>query len=262
MPHSTYTTHRAALLIPALLLCSAIIAPAQPTVAQSTGSISGIVFGPPGPYGHGLAGAVVSANLVSAPPRPTGNTSATPQLRAITNSNGAFTISQVPIGDYVLCAQHPLVEALNPCAWGPNVRVQIAAGKMTAPSQSIRLAQAAVLQVHMDDPAGHLATHEGKTKGASMMVGITTPSGFQPLQKTVSNATSREYRLLVPYDKPLNLAVFSSFFKVNDNNGVARGAQPVTPGAAKAAVSAPLTVTFSQGVQAKPVTLHVVGAGK
>lgn len=114
----------------------------------------------------------------------------------------------------------------------------------------------------MDDPTGHLATHEGKTPGASMMVGVTTPSGFQHLQKTVSDATSREYRLLVPYDKPLNLAVFSSFFKVNDDDGIARGAQPVTPGSAKAAVSAPLAVMVSQGAQAKTVNLHVVGAGK
>ena len=95
-----------------------------------------------------------------------------------------------------------------------------------------------------------------------MMVGVTTPSGFQHLQKTVSDATSREYRLLVPYDKPLNLAVFSSFFKVNDDDGIARGAQPVTPGSAKAAVSAPLAVMVSQGAQAKTVNLHVVGAGK
>ena len=245
------------LLTLVLLLCSTL----TPIAAQATGTISGTVFGPPGPYGNGLAGAVVSANLVSAPQRPTGNTSATPQLKAITGDGGAFTISQVPPGDYVLCAQHPQVEALNPCAWGPNVRVQITAGNMTASSQ-IRLAQAAVPQVHVDDPSGHLATHEGKTPGASMMVGVTTPSGFQPLQRIVSNATSREYRLLVPYDKPLNLAVFSSFFKVNDDDGIARGAQPVTTGPVKAPVVAPLAVMVSQRAQAKTVNLHVVGAGK
>ena len=56
--------------------------------------------------------------------------------------------------------------------------------------------------------------------------------------------------------------MFSSFFKVNDDDGIARGAQPVTPGTAKAAVAAPLAVMVAQGAQAKTVNLHVVGAGK
>ena len=123
---------------------------------QSPGTISGIVYGPDG---KPLPGTTVWANLVSAAPRPVKANSAIPTLKALTASDGLFTLSQVPLGDYVLCARNAGVAALNPCGWGTAPRIQVTNGRPSMTGQEVRMAAGVTLQVHLDDPAGHLAAH-------------------------------------------------------------------------------------------------------
>ena len=217
-----------------------------PATAQ-TGSISGIVFGPDS---KPLGGTIVWANLVSTPPKPGTANSSIPILKTVAAGDGSYTLSQVPAGDYVLCAKNSSVDALNPCAWGGAVRVQIANGNLSVSGQAIRMAPGVTLQVHLDDPSGHLATHEGKTPGANMIVGVATAQGFHPLPITASSGNGRDYKLLVPFDVTNNVSVSTRFFKLNDEGGTPLSATGPT-----------IPVRFSAGTPAKVVNLRVVGAG-
>lgn len=211
------------------------------------GIISGIVYGPDG---KPLGGTLVWANLVSTPPKPGTANSAIPILKTSTSADGTFTLSQAPTGDYTLCAKNATIDVLNPCAWGTAPRVQITTANLSASGHVIRMAAGVTLQLHLDDPSGHLATHEGKTPGASLILGVATLSGFHPLPLAASNGVSRDYKLLVPYDVTHTVSVSTRYYKINDEGGV-----PLS------ATAPALAVRFSLGTPRKVVNLLVVGAG-
>ena len=239
MTHKLHNRLHAGLLITLLPLC----APAQ----QAPGTISGIVYGPDG---KPLPGTTVWANLVSAAPRPVNASSGIPTLKALTAADGLFTLSQVPLGDYVLCARNVGVAALNPCGWGTAPRIQVTNGRPSMTGQEVRMAAGVTLQVHLDDPAGHLAAHEGKTPGASLIMGVATTHGFHPLPIAASSANGRDYKLLVPFDVTHNVSVSTRYYKINDETGAALN----TAGQA-------IPVSFTSGTPPKVVNLKVVGIG-
>src|SRR5260370_36420556 len=173
------------------LLCSIVIISAPVMVviegrasAQTTpGSIAGHIYGPDG---NALAGTTVWANIVSPMARPIDRSLATPGLNTVSESDGSFTLSGVPAGDYVICARKAGVAALNPCAWGSAPLVKVTAG-LQATGQTVRMAAAATLQVHFDDPGGLLAANASKP-GANLIVGLATQRRFMPLRLTGSTA--------------------------------------------------------------------------
>jgi hypothetical protein len=128
----------------------------------------------------------------------------------------------VPTGDYVLCASNAAAAALNPCTWGGAPLIKMANG-LHASNQAIRLAAGATLQMHLDDPGGLLAAHANKP-GASLIVGLGAPYGFLPLPIAGSTATSRDYKLLVPFNTTRTLTISTEYFKLTNAAGVAIGA--------------------------------------
>src|SRR5260370_6364657 len=216
-------------------------------LAQSTpGLISGTVYGPDG---KPLAGASVWANLVSPAPRPVDHNSTIPVLTAVSAADGTYTLSNVPNGEYVVCARNAEVAALNPCAWGSAPRVQIAGGRLNMSGEAIRMAAGATLQVHLDDPGGLLAANAAKP-GASLIMGLATQHGFMPLPITASTGNSRDYKLLVPFNTTHNVMISTRYFKLSNAAGVALSGP-----------SQNIPVTIPSGAQANVVTLRVVGAG-
>src|SRR5258708_1836645 len=108
MIHKAHNRFRITLM-PVLLTACSICAPAQ----SVQGTISGTVYGPDT---KPLAGTTVWANIVSPVTWPVDRSSAVPVLTTVSAADGSYTLSNVPIGEYVVCARNAGVAALNPCA--------------------------------------------------------------------------------------------------------------------------------------------------
>jgi hypothetical protein len=241
MIHKNYNRFRIGALLGVLLTASSICAQ-----AQSLGTISGTVYGPDG---KPLAGTTVWANLVSPAPRPVDHNSTTPVLTAVSAADGSYALSNVPSGEYVVCARNAAVAALNPCAWGGAPLVQMAGGGLNMSGQAIRMAAGATLQVHLDDPSGHLAANAAQP-GASLIMGLATQHGFIPLPITASTGNSRDYKLLVPFNTTHNVVISTRYFKLSD-----------AAGAAISAASTPISVTIPPGTPTSVINLRIVGVG-
>ncbi len=229
-------------ILPVLLVMSSLC-----TSAQSVrGTISGTVYGPDA---KPLAGTTVWANLVSPAPRPVDRNSKIPVLTTVTAADGSYTLSNVPTGEYVVCARNAAVAALNPCPWGGAPLVQITSGRTNMSGEAIRMAAGATLQVHLDDPAGLLDANAAKP-GASLLLGLATQHGFMPLPITASTGNSRDYKLLVPFNTTHNVMISTRYFKLSDATG-----------APFSAASPTISVTIQSGTQTSVINLRVVGAG-
>lgn len=226
-------------------LALVLLAAASMCAQSATGTISGIVYAP---YGSPLAGTRVWANIVSAVPRPGPNSSAA-TLSTVTADDGSFTLQQVPMGQYRLCAGSSNIAALNPCGWGNAPLVLIAAGRLNESGQDIRLAAGVPLHLHVVDPGGLLASNEGKVQGAALIVGLATQQGFRPFPVVGSSAASRDYEILVPPSSVQNIQVLGQYFKLSDANGLPLNAASSTP------------ASIAVGVGATTVNWQVVGVG-
>ena len=213
--------------------------------AQTTqGAVSGHVYGPDG---KGLKDTVVWANVVSPLPRPVDRNSEIPVPKTLSAADGSFALAHMPDGDFVLCAWNKVVAALNPCGWAGAPLVKLTNG-LNATGQSIHMAAAATLQVHLDDPSGLLAANAGKA-GTGLIIGVNGPHGFVPLPIISSTGTSRDYKILVPFDTALNVMVSTQYFKLADAQGFALSG------------AAPIGVSIPTGKQASVVSLRITGAG-
>ena len=122
MIHKGRNRFRIGTLLPVLLTASSICAPAQ----SVQGTISGTVYGPDA---KPLAGTTVWANIVSPVSRPVDRSSVVPVLSTVSAADGSYTLSNVPAGEYVVCARNAAIAALNPCPWGGAPMVQITSGR-------------------------------------------------------------------------------------------------------------------------------------
>lgn len=233
------------------ILCSIVIISASVMVATqrrasaqtAQGAISGHIYGPDG---KPLGSALVWANIISTPPRPVDRSSILPVLSTSTASDGSFSLSNVPAGDYVLCASNPAVAGLNPCTWGGPPLIKMTAG-LQASGQIIHLAAGAALQVHLSDPGGLLAANAAKT-GASLIVGLNIPNGFLPLPIAGSTAVSRDYVLLVPFNTNYDLTITTNYFRLNTASGAPIGTGTYTT-----------NVPIPSGTPAQVIGFQVVG---
>lgn len=184
--------------------------------AQSAqGTISGTVLGPDM---KPLGGTSVWANIVSQPARPVDRNTTVPNLSTVAMSDGTFKLSGAPSGDYIICARNGAAAALNPCTWGGAPLVKIGATASVS-GVAIQMLPAVTLQVHVDDPAGHLFADEGKKPGAYFLLGLSTARGFLPIPIAASGSTVREYKLLVPPNTTHNVMISTKYFKVSDDKG-------------------------------------------
>lgn len=145
--------------------------------------------------------------------------------------------------------QAPATLWLDPCEWGLPIPSVALTG--AAPSQTIAISMSKGVEVpiRIEDPGQHLLRNEGRTPGAHLLVGVRTPaSTFRRAIPAGPGIGGAMLKVVIPFDRPVQLAVASGFFKLADGSGE----QVARPG-----VAIPLAVPAGQ----TPATVRLSVAG-
>jgi hypothetical protein len=201
---------------------------ASAAFAQSTtGTISGTVVGD---NGSPIAGARVFAGLkqtsqaVKSPPTLVSKVSTT----VLADAKGAFSISNLPGGLYVLCAQTATSGWLDPCHWAAAPPVVALSTGSTVSGQKIVLTKGAVVQVQINDPTKLLSTSLAAVTHDVEVLALTSNKAYYYAHVTSTNAVGRTYELTVPFALQHTLIVRSQQFALQDSKGAAVSAAGFT----------------------------------
>jgi hypothetical protein len=165
---------------------------------------------------HPLAAAIVtlSEEAVTKGVAPTMHGAATK-----TAADGTFSFANLDAATYLLCAQVPRGTLLNPCQWTKTLpQVTVASSTATA-SITLTMHQGYRIPIRLDDPQNLLATHDGKTPGAHLLIGVSGGYHFEEAVIDATDNAGRNVSLLVPFDTPVPITVQSNFFKLQDGAG-------------------------------------------
>lgn len=192
-----------------LIVAAALPGLAQRHVENAGGTIAGRVVGEDG---KGIAGAYVTVLRVArshAGRYPAANPGAQ------TWSDGGFAFKGLESGSYRLCAQLPFSSLLHTCNWDTaNVVVKILSAEIRD-GITLVMKKGLLLKIKLDDPGGHLNENIGKTKGASVSVGLR--EGRKPilfLSPMTKEKGGWNYQTAIPFNTALQLHVRSSFFSI------------------------------------------------
>jgi len=170
----------------------------------------------------------------------------------VTAATGVFQFSGLPEGNYTLCPHVQNSTWLSPCQWNFPTPTATISRLIPNASVTIVLKRGAAVPIRIDDAGQFLSQHEGRTPGAGLLLGISSPGSFfhsMPLLSKDSNG--RNYQIVVPFNTQLTLVVHPSFYRVNDTGGA-----PL-----KSAVSTKIPLFVSSGQQVTPFKLTISGAG-
>jgi len=143
------------------------------------------------------------------------------------DTNGVFALSNLPAGDYLLCAEVPSAPYLNPCKWSSSPKVTILPGTVNRPA--LVLKKGVFLRVRVNDPAGLLPpVKDGPLGAANLIIGVIFADGaYLGAANTSTGRAGREYQMSIPAGVPLKLWVFSRHVTLTDS----RRSPLVNPGA-------------------------------
>ena len=200
------------------LVCATIyvsLCAAQTAQTVAAGVISGIVRGADGGLiTSGIVSASGSSDSMNAKGR---RTSATAPI----GSDGTFRFPPLDLGTYRICVQVPGSAWLDPCDWGPGGLIVSLTGSRPSVNTAPVLKKGALLTVRMADAGQLLATHEGKTLGGHLLLGVASDSMFFHTAGIIAqDGNGRNYQLLIPFDRAVNVSLTSTFFQVLDSNGI------------------------------------------
>ena len=195
-------------------------------VFAATGTVLGSVADD---NGNPVAGARVfvssappgTAPQFAVPPVITGKQVAT----TASDSSGAFSVGNLPPGQYIVCAEAPTQGLLDPCLWAASAPTfTVAAGQSTA-AVNVVLARGAILPIHIDDPMALLTPVAGPVD-FNLQVHIVTSKGLHYMARIQSStAVSRDLAMTIPFGTPVTVLVQSAHLTVNNS-------QPGAPAAA------------------------------
>lgn len=191
----------------------------SPAAAQQTQPKTGLIEGTlSGEDGIPITGGAVTLRLVD---RTFKSKLQSTDWVTITDLAGGFRFEGLPDGRYTFCAQVPHSVWLNPCEWGvPSPSVTLSNVNAIARIAFV-LPKGFPLHVRVDDPGQLVARHEGKTAGARLFLAIaSTGYVMRWIPLIAVDATGRDYELVAPFDVSLKLVVRSSFFRINDADGI------------------------------------------
>jgi hypothetical protein len=83
-----------------------------------------------------------------------------------------------------------------------------------------RFNKGALVSVRVNDSAQLLSANEGKTPGAHLLLGVSNDALFFRNANIVSqDASGRNYQLLIPFGRTINVSVASTLFQLADATG-------------------------------------------
>jgi hypothetical protein len=215
-------------------------------IAQPTGQIKGSI--------QSETKAPLSKVIVSALIRPDAKNSDPKPFSAIATSatDGTFTLTSIPAGTFVICAQLPGSDFLNPCLWSSTSPKTVVNGGQTVNLPVIQLRKGAHFRVSLNDDDGALAANHAKTPGADLLIGIWSPSGqFVRLPALTKDASGWELDLAVPYDTPLPFHLNSKYFSLAAEGGAS----------VDAVQGLKMTIKIPAGTTVPALVFHVKKAG-
>jgi hypothetical protein len=142
---------------------------------------------------------------------------------------------------------------LNPCEWNfPTPTATISRSNPNA-NATIILKGGAPVPIRIIDTGQLLAQNEGKTPGAGLLLGVSSPGlFFHRVLLASQDSSGRNYQIVVPFNTQLTLVLHSSFYRVNDANGLGLSQ----------AVSTKIPLLVATGQQVTPITFTVLGTGR
>jgi hypothetical protein len=201
------------------ILSSTVLLTACALAQAPFGAIEGSVTAEDGAP---LAGAVVSYARITRLVGPAARARPAPGEAVVRSSissdtNGAFAVSNLPAGEYVLCAEVPSGPYLNPCKWSSSPKVTIGAGALHRPA--LVLKRGVFLKVRVNDPRGLLppVTNDA-SRAPNLIIGVVFGSGaFLAAAITGADQSGRDYQMSIPAGVPLKLWVFSRHVTLTDS---------------------------------------------
>ena len=184
------------------------------TGAELLGTISGTAKGP---VGEPVASAIISYLRMA----PLNQSAPSRALRVTSDAKGAFTLTGIAAGSYMLCVQTPSTLAwLDPCQWSDDpLIVSVAPGQQFA-NIVLRVQKAVVLKIHVTDASGLVSANEGKIPGGHLVVGTWTKrSIFLDAALASQTKNSRILQIAVPDSVALKIGVQSGAYVVKEQGG-------------------------------------------
>jgi hypothetical protein len=197
--------------------------------------------------GNPVAGARVfinSAPLASAPQFPAPPVITGKQVAMVaSDSSGAFSVRNLPPGQYTACAEAPTQGLLDPCLWAASAPTfTVTAGQPTA-AVNVVLARGAILPIHIDDPMALLQPAAGPVD-FNLQVHIVTSKGLHYMARIQPSTTGgRNLAMTIPFGIPVTVLVRSTNLIVNNSQSGA----PATASGTSVTVpagSSPATINF------------------
>jgi hypothetical protein len=166
----------------------------------STGKVFGSVVDD---SGNPIARARVFIN--SAPPATAPQFSTPPVVTGkqvamvASDPSGAFSVGNLPPGQYIACAEAPIQGLLDPCLWATSAPTfTVTAGQSTS-AVNVVLARGAILPIHIDDPMA-LLTPVTAPVDFKLQVHIVTSKGLRYMARIQSStAGSRNLAMTIPF---------------------------------------------------------------
>jgi hypothetical protein len=114
------------------------------------------------------------------------------------------------------------------------------------------LKKGATVPIRVDDSAQLLSQNEGKAQGAHLLIGVNNAAfGFRQATFVSQDSEGRTYQVLIPFGVAANIVIFSSYFKLGSQAGVAYP---------KSFVNIPISVPVGQSPPT--VEIRVTGGGQ
>ena len=203
-----------------------------------------------GDDGTAIVGAIVTLHRTE-PHRP-GKPKKT-EWSATSGPGGTFLFNDVYEGQYRLCAQAPGSPWLDPCEWNLRPITASLSGGQRSVNVAMVMNKGAVVPFRVDDASQLLSRHEGKTSGAHLLLAVSNDASvFRPAMVTSQDASGRNQQIVIPFDTPVKLVAFSSFFRLTDSAGL----ELSRAGATK------ISITVPSGNTPVGIRLAVIGSGR